>query len=252
MLIPSICIIGFLGIYAIYEKSKSFEVKNTILTQSLGTQITSHLNDSKIALSSLSTSITRYDPFWFNWVLSNFLQAYPHFERLIYLDATGKVLATSPKANDLISMELFIDQVSSIPSVLSAPVVSPATQKLVVYIGIRLQNGNIIIGELNLSSLQEHLSNILPEGEGELILCDAYGNLISHPDFQRVLTQDNVGQLSIIREFDQSPIYKAVYKDEDTYYLGTIANVAETNWLVLISKPLREVFLPIVSPSSPF
>lgn len=248
MLIPSICIIAFLGIYAIYEKSQSFEVKNTILTQSLGTQITSHLSDAKIALSSLSTSITRYDPFWFNWVLSNFLQAYPHFERLIYLDATGKVLATSPKAGDLISMELFLDQVSSVPNVLSAPLVSPATQHLVVYVGVRLQNGNIIIGELNLSGLQKHLGNILPEGEGELILCDAYGNLISHPDFQRVLTQDNVGQLSIIREFEKEGIYKAIYKDEGKYYLGTIANVAETNWLVLISKPLQEVFLPIISP----
>lgn len=248
MLVPSICLIVFLGIYAIYEKSQSFEVKNSILTQSLGKQITSHLGDAKVALSSLSSSITRYDPFWFNWVLSNFLQAYPHFERLIYLDATGKVLATSPKASDLLSMELFIDKVSSTPTVVSDPIPSPATQNLVVYIGIRIQNGNIIIGELNLSSLQKHLDNLLPANEGTLILCDAYGNLISHPDFQRVLTQDNIGELSILREFDRSSIYTTIYENDSVYYLGTIGKVTDTNWLVLISKPLRDVFLPIISP----
>lgn len=248
MLVPSICLIIFLGMYAVYEKGQSFEVKNSILTQSLGKQITSHISDAKVALSSLSTSITRYDPFWFNWVLSNFLQAYPHFERLIYLDTTGKVLATSPKASDLISMEHFIDKVSSIPAVISDPTPSPATQNLVVYLGIRMQNGNIIIGELNLNSLQAHLSNLLPPKEGELILCDAYGNLISHPDFNRVLTQDNVGHLSIIREFDRAKLLTTIYEEKDTYYLGTIATVAETDWLVLISKPLSEVFLPIISP----
>lgn len=248
MLIPSICLILSLGAYAAYEKSHDFEVKNSILTQSLGKHISAHLNDAKIALASLSTSITRYDPFWFHWVLSNFLQAYPHFERLVYLDQSGKILATSPQASELISMEVFIDKVSMKPTIVSDPIPSPATQNLVVYIGIRLQNGNILIGELSLSSLQSHLENLLPKGEGILILSDSYGNLISHPNFTRVLTQDNIGDLDILREFESGTHHTALYEDEDVYFLGTISKISQTNWLLLISKPIKEVFLPILSP----
>lgn len=249
MLIPSICLILLIGAYATYEKGQDFQVKNTILTQSLSRHITAHINDAKVALTSLSTTITRYDPFWFHWVLSNFLQAYPHFERLVYLDMEGKILATSPEASDLLSMELFIDKVTTTPVVLSRPLPSPASQNLVVYIGVRLPTGNILIGELSLKTLQGHLKNLLPHEEGILILTDRYGNLIAHPDFQRVLTQDNIGSLSIIREFDTKDIQNTtIYEENRTYFLGTISEISGTQWLLLISKPIKEIFLPILSP----
>lgn len=248
MLVPSICLILLLGAYAAYEKSHDFEVKNTILAQSLGRHISSHVNDAKVALSSLSTSITRYDPFWFHWVLSNFLQAYPHFERLVYIDTKGKILAASPQASDLISMQTFTTKVKATPTIISNPIPSPATQNLVVYIGIRLNNGNILIGELSLETLQEHLTNLLPIDEGSLILSDSYGSLISHPDFQRVITQDNIGNLSIFHEFTKGNQLTTVYKDDSQYFLGTISKVPQTEWILLIFKPVSEVFLPVLSP----
>jgi len=248
MLIPSICLILLLGAYSVYEKKIDFEVKNSIVTRSLGSHISSHLNDAKVALGSLSISITRYDPFWFHWVLSNFLQAYPHFERLVYLDSNGKVLASSPQASDLISMELFIDKVTTSPTIISEPTPSPATQNLVIYIGVRLQNGNILIGELSLHTLQENLETLLPSDEGLLILCDAYGNLISHPNFNKVLTRDNLGHLDIIHNFNEGTYHTAIYSEDNTYFIGTISQIKQTEWLLLISKPLQKVFLPILSP----
>jgi len=248
MLVPSIVLILFLGTYAAYEKSHDFEVKNSILTQSLGRQVSAHLNDAEVALSSLSTSITRYDPFWFHWVLSNFLQAYPHFERLVYLDSKGKILAASPQTSDLISMQLFIDKATSTPSIVSKPMPSPATHTFVVYIKVRLNNGNVLVGELSLKTLQEFLTNILPANEGLPILCDSYGNLIAHPDFQRVLTQDNIGNLSILREFTSGSHYTSIYDENDQYFFGTASRVPQTDWILLITKPLSDVFLPILSP----
>lgn len=248
MLIPSIVLILLLGTYAAYKISHNFEAKNSVLTQSLGRQVSSHINSAKIALSSLSASITRYDPFWFHWVLSNFLQAYPDIERLIYLDPKGKILAASPQASNLLSMQLFIDKTTSTPSIISKPMPSPATHMVVVYIGVRLQNGNILVGELSLKTLQEYLTNIVPANEGVSVLCDSYGNLIAHPDFERVLTQDNIGSLSILREFKNKSHYTTIYKDENSYYFGTVSKIPETDWVLLITKPLSEVFLPIISP----
>lgn len=248
MLIPSLCLILLLGAYAAYEKNQDFEIKNSILAQSLGRHISSHVNDAKVALTSLSTNITRYDPFWFHWVLSNFLQAYPHFERLVYIDAKGKILASSPQASTLLSMQSFTSKVTSSPTIISSPIPSPATQNLVVYVGIRLNNGNILIGELSLNTLQEHLTDLLPKSEGSLILSDSYGGLVSHPNFQRVVTQDNIGNLSIFHSFDKGALRTTIYQDEGHLYLGTISKVPQTDWTLIIYKPVSEVFLPIISP----
>lgn len=248
MLVPSICIILLLGLYAAYEKSKAFQIQNTVLIEALGKHVISQTNDAKSALASLSTSITRYDPFWFHWVLNNFLLAYPHYERLIYLSPNGKLLATSPQLSTLISMESFIEKVTDEPTLLSKPTTSPLTHKIVVYIGMRMANGNILIGELSVKSVHEHFADMLPPGEGKLVLCDYYGNLISHPDYDKVRTQENIGHLSIIRDFRSKGGHTAIYESDDTYYYGTLAAIQPTNWLLLISQPVQSVFMPVLAP----
>lgn len=249
MLIPSICLIILLGAYSVYEKSINFEQKNSILAESISRNLSSLLSDAKVGLNSLSTSITRYDPFWYSWVLNNFLQAYQHFDRLFYLDPTGRILATSPQEDHLpLAMHLFADTVTKTPQIVSSAMISPITQKLVVYIGVKLDNGNILVGELGIGNLHKHLNTILPSDQGELILCDAYGKLISYPDYSRVELQENIGTLSILKEFSSGSHYTTIYKDHDIYYLGTISRVNQADWLLIVAKPIREVFLPILSP----
>jgi len=248
LLLPTICLILFLGAYAAYEQSYNFEIKNTILTQSTGQHISSHLNDAQIALTSLSTNITRYDPFWYHWVLSNFLQAYKHFERLLYLDPKGKILAASPQSGTLLSMQPIINKIDMIPTIISRPLISPATHNLVVYIGIRLTNGNFLIGELGLNGLHQNLKALLPAQDGQLVLCDAYGNLISHPNYTLVTTQENIGHLPILKKFQSKQSHTTIYEEDDTYYLGTASRIPQTDWTLIISKPVSDVFLPILSP----
>lgn len=248
MLIPSITLILFLGVYAAYEEIQDFEVKNSVLAQSLGRQISSHLDGAKETLDSLSTSITRYDPFWFQWVLTSFTQAYPDFERLLYIDPTGRIIAASPRSIDLISIQPFTKKVTRESAILSKPTLSPASDQLVLYMGIKLDNDNALIGELSLETFQKHLHELLPDEEGELILCDAYGNLISHPDFNRVMTQDNIGSLSILQESLKDGYYTGIFEEEDVYYLGTASRIQQTDWVLLIFKPIKSIFLPILSP----
>ncbi|MEF2229534.1 MAG: ATP-binding protein [Pseudodesulfovibrio sp.] len=248
MLIPSICLIFLLGAFTVFQNSREFEMKNSVLSQSISRNIASNIGDAKTGLNSLSASINRYDPFWYSWVLSNFLQAYHHFERLLYLDSTGRVLATSPQeAHAPLYMRHFADKVDQNPRIISPPVTSPVTHNLVIYIGVRLENGSVLIGELSLKQLYQQVRNIFPPEEGVLILCDAHGTLISHPDFTRVQQQENVGNLSILRDFTSGASHTDIYNDQGTHYLGTVAKVPQTNWFLIIGKPVRKVFLPIIS-----
>lgn len=248
MLIPSLCLIMSLGVYAAYEKSLDFENKNIILTQSLSKSIASYLQNAESALSSLAQNIDRYDPFWYNWVLDNFLLAYPHFQRLTYLGQSGEVIATSPQSHSILAIGNFLDEVTRQAAVISEPTISPETHNLVVFVGMRLENGTILLGELSLESMQRNLDDLLPEDQGTLILTNSYGNLISHPDFHRVLTQDNIGNLSILREYEKGEPETALYKDGEHYWLGTISDISPINWRIIISTSVEKVFLPILSP----
>lgn len=248
MLIPSLCLIMSLGVYAAYEKSLDFENKNIILTQSLSKSIASYLQNAESALSSLAQNIDRYDPFWYNWVLDNFLLAYPHFQRLTYLSQSGEVIATSPQSHSILAIGNFLDKVTRQAAVISEPTISPETHNLVVFVGMRLENGTILLGELSLESMQRNLDELLPEDQGTLILTNSYGNLISHPDFYRVLTQDNIGDLSILREYEKGEPETALYKDGEHYWLGTISEISPINWRIIISNSVKKVFLPILSP----
>jgi|GEM_PF-3037789 len=248
MLIPSICLILSLGIYAAYEKSYDFEAKNIILTQSISKHITNYITDAESALTSLSHNITRYDPFWFHWVLNNFLLAYPHYERLIYLDSTGKILAAAPQSTSLLAMGALLDDTTDKAMVISEPTISAETLQLVIYIAMRLENNNVLLGELNMQALQNNMKDLLPMNQGRLILTDAYGNLISHPDFSRVLTQDNIGNMTILREYKEGVPRTTIYKNNDVYRLGTISKIQKTDWRIIISTSVKEVFLPILSP----
>ncbi|MDD3313307.1 MAG: ATP-binding protein [Pseudodesulfovibrio sp.] len=223
-------------------------MKNSVLSQSISRNLSAHIGDAEIGIESLSASITRYDPFWYGWVLNNFIQAYHHFERLIYLDANGQVLASSPlEYHNPLAITRFSAVIGREPKILSTPVLSPISDNPIIYIGVRGDNGNMLIGELSLRELYRHVGNLLPTDEGMIILCDAYGKLISHPDFSNVQQQVNISNIGLLSDQPFEGINSSIYKDMDTYYLGTVSKVPETDWRLIIAKPLDKVFFPILS-----
>jgi PAS domain S-box-containing protein len=248
VLVPSLCFILLLGGYIAFEKTRDFELRNRILTQSLSKQIIAHVADAEAALGSLAQTMARYDEFWFQTMLNNFLQSSPHLERLAYLDPQGRIMAAAPAQSELLTMQLFMDRVTDRPSIISAPITSPTTHNIVVYIGMRMADGSMLVGELSLNTFQHHLNDLLPEEEGSVILCDTYGNLISHPDPHRVAIQDNIGHLDILDEIRGKADVTTLFTEDDTLYIGTASRVLPLDWIILISKPVDEVFLPILGP----
>lgn len=248
VLVPSLFFILLLGGYIAYEKTRDFELRNTILAQSLSKQIIAHVTDAEAALGNLATAMERSDPFWYTTALANFLRSYPHVEGLAYLDPNGRVLGSSPAGSDLLTMQLFIERVTETPAIISNPITSPASHNVVVYIGLRTPSGNVLVGELSMSAFQRHIEELLPPDEGRVILSDRYGNLVSHPDLHRVAIQDNIGNLDILHDLPSHGSTTALFDDDGTYYIGTISRIRQLDWIILIVKPASEVFLPIVTP----
>ncbi|MUM78472.1 response regulator [Pseudodesulfovibrio sp. F-1] len=248
VLFPSLCFILLLGGYITLEKTKDFERRNIIIAQSLSKQIVSHVADAENALGSLAQTMARYDDFWFQTMLNNFLQSAHHMERLLYLDADGKILASAPARSELLAIRQFIDRVTSRPSIISPPIASPITHDMVVYLGVRGPDGKVLAGELSMQTFQHHLEDLLPRTEGSVVLCDTFGNLISHPDSNRVATQENIGHLPILRDTLEGHTRTAFYREHGAGYIGTVFKIEPLNWIILISRPVEEVFLPLLGP----
>ncbi|MFH1912847.1 MAG: response regulator [Pseudomonadota bacterium] len=248
VLIPSICFILVLGGYIAYAKTRDFERRNAIIAQSLSKQITSHVADAGNALDSLVQTMARSDDFWFQTMLNSFLQSAQHMERLLYLDADGRILASAPARSELLSIRQFIDRVTRHSSIISPPIASPITHDIVVYMGVRGPDGRVLAGELSMTTFQHHLEDLLPRSEGTVILCDTFGNLISHPDSKRVATQDNIGHLDILRRMHDRQSLTAFYRENGEGYIGTAFKIEPFDWIILISRPVHDVFLPILGP----
>ena len=250
VLVPNLFFILLLGGYVAYEKTHDFEQQNTILAQSLSKQITTHVTDAEAAIGSLASALERYDPFWHTTAMANFLKSYPHVVGLAYLDPEGRILSSSPAGSDLLTMQLFIERVTEVPAIISNPITSPISHNVVVYVGLRMPSGNVLVGELSMSAFQSHIEDLLPPNEGSVILSDRYGNLISHPDLHRVAIQDNIGNLDILHSVRHSGSYTALFNNDGTYCIGTVSKIPQLNWIILITKPASQVFLPIITPTA--
>jgi len=176
--------------------------------------------------------------------MHEFLTASPYFERVLWLDKDKRVRSVVPSGKEGTEFPLSLDTAGNGFLILSRPIPSPTSGHLVVYIGAPSPSGDLLVGELNLSVFQKNLQDLQPEGKGSIILVDAFGNLISHPDHKRVERQENIGDLQAIRESTETPTSR-VFRAGKELVFGTSVRLADTGWVLLTTKPVVALFGPL-------
>jgi len=173
--------------------------------------------------------------------IQEFLTASPYFDRVLWVDKDKRVRAVVPLGTKGHEFPLSLDATGQGFQILSRPIPSPETGHLVIYIGARAPHGDLLAAELDLSIFQSNLQELLPEGKGSIILVDAFGNLISHPERERVERQENIGDLQAIRESSEVPTSR-VFRYGDGFVFGTSVRLADTGWVLLTIKPVEALF----------
>jgi len=176
--------------------------------------------------------------------MQEFITASPYFERVLWVDKDKRVRAVLPLGTKGHEFPLNLDATGHGFLILSRPIPSPETGHLVVYIGARAPRGDLLAAELDLSVFQSNLQELLPEGKESIILVDAFGNLISHPEHERVERQENIGGLQVIRESSEEPTSR-VFRDGNTLVFGTSVRLADTGWVLLTTKPVEALLGPL-------
>jgi len=179
--------------------------------------------------------------------LGDMLSVMPQMERMLLVDNTNTVLFSEPQAPEGVDFPIRFDEPAGRRLLLSRPIYSTQTGKTTVYLGVKTASGQTLAGELNLSELTANIEAFGSLGPGEAVVCDAYGNLISHPDENMVAVQANVGGWRLF-SMDLRDKGYSIFGQDGAFYLGARAPVDKLGWLVMVVTPAGEALAPVLGP----
>ncbi len=177
---------------------------------------------------------------------------------LVYrLDGTGLMIYHYPEGpsttlgNDFSFRDYYQKALTTTEPLISLGRISPTTQQAVATAVIPIWDGDEFIGlvgtNMRLSSFSETLSSIAneyrPEQQFELLILDAGGKVIAHPDSEKLLM--DVGELfpGIADEFHNREEGNFVKDNgEGVEYLYSLVQIPRSNWAVMVGRPTSVAF----------
>ncbi len=243
LVLPGLFAILLLGAFGLHRMIQNFSHEGKAFAGSIARYVEVYLDDAFIHLDSIGAQyMARNDGA--DKPRFSVLSFDPHFRKIMLVDQERNILASSPTGAEGEHFGLNFDAGGADRLILSRPVPSQETGSLVLYVGRRIGEG-LLVGELDLEAFQHHMSALLVPDQGNLIITDAFGNLITHPDMRRVMTQDNIGGDGIFHKADQGGrLILARDQDSHSFVIASALPVPLTGWRILIVKPLAEVAGP--------
>ena len=181
-------------------------------------------------------------------------RTYKGFDALYLIDRQGALLARSPSSTQFptgmdMSSQPYFNQILNELSV-SKAYISPFTGNPIVYLSLPFgKDGNILVGELNLASLQENIVSTSLPGTSTFFITDKEGVLLAYPQFDRVRRQDDIRQLGIVERARQGQTRQIFWAD-GSMEVCIVSTVPQTGWLVGIQAPFLAVYGPFLIPSA--
>ncbi len=238
----SVVVIGALG----YLGERSLERRRQQTARYMARFVDQYL-DQAIRLLGAAARVAESTPSKNSVFMQGVLEAYSFFDTLYFLDADQKIkllFPTDPRymGLDMSNLPFFKQSGQEKDFTISRPFISLRTGNPTVYLSRPLARGDQIVGELNLGSLQDEISQgrDAPD-QGMVFILDQFGMLLAHPDAGLVRQQTNRSNLKIFR--------RGLRKDTTQFYkyagrmvLGSTARVERVGWVVVDQVPLSVAF----------
>ncbi len=248
VLVPALALVLVVTGLSVWSQKRNAERLNILLAETMARYVGNFVSESFAVLGGMEDLAAQGD---MKSVASQMLQLRrisPNFDRLLLVDRARRVVLTEPAGREGVDFSIRFDNVEGRNLVLSRPIFAHPSRKIVIYIGRHLEKGGLLlIAELNLESLATHLSNLMTEERSRIIVTDAFGNVIVHPDRRLVETQANIGDSPLFKVSSEGG-NSVVFKSGARYVLGTAAVIPELGWRVFVERPAGHVFTPALVP----
>lgn len=247
LFIVSIVAIGFAG----YWSLTTIEAQQEDIANAQAWEVSRYLDQASRTLKSVAIAAESAPRDANSQILESNWRAYEYFDTLYYLDESSRIKVMVPSnprylGLDMSSMPNFIQGEISEEVTISPPFISLRTGYPTVYIIYYLQDGNAVVGELSLLSLQNEIAGAIGEDESHFVfILDQFGNLIAHPSLTLVREQANLGELELFRQRDTGR-QSLIYDYSDMKVIGSASLVEGVDWLVINQIPLSTALSPYI------
>ena len=221
----------------------------------LAQQSEKYLLETENLLHAVAISITEISSERQVALLAQVRANFPRFSSVFLLDENGRVIVEDTDTTSLLRLDMsgesyYKHAKESSGVYFSDPFVSLASQLVSITAAHPIyENGElqgIVVGELNLTLLQDSIKKIYAGDDAESFIVDNRGTLIVHPNQQWVQEQRNLGDFPIIRDALSGIEQSDQYYDNHlgVWVIGSVKPM-KNNWTVVTIQPTQTANRPI-------
>ena len=230
------------------KQQERFNTSISYATEAFIRYSTNELTEIVLAISDSPTEIMQA-------LLDSQQKIHNYFDTIYLISNAGKIEAMTPLDKrylnfDMSRQDYYLSIDCTKDSNISNTSTSLRTGMPTVYIARCTDTGHIVVGELNLSSLQETTLIGMEQFPAiKVLVVDEYGTLLAHPDFKKVEFQENISQWDIVEEGFENINTSRYYRRDGTFWFGTTQKVNPVGWLIITEIPFLTLYGPSIGAS---
>ncbi len=248
--IVPIIAIGGVAFYSVTTNMRQeITARHFLLARSLAGEVDQFLEEPLGLLRQIAFIVEQQHvitPDETNAYLDSVLRNYQSFEAIWMLDTAGKVTHLAPYHPDFAMLDASAQEFFQAPADTHAPywsltaISSPAGNPTLT-VSIALASGRLV-GFLNLAALSAITDKVMIGARGYAAIIDRDGTIIAHPDHALMAQRNNVGHLEIVKQGRRRYEGVIAYSELGQRYIGCVALVHATRWIVIVTQPVNEAF----------
>ena len=226
--------------------------KNLLLAQSYARELDRFLGDSFRRQQHLANLLEK-KPITLEGKFKNYftteVSGEDDLEMVRVLDKEGVVVYLTPFDQNILGLDMSRQDYCLAAKERQAPYwsnvfISPQTGRTTIALAIPYDQG-MVVGHLSLSAVHEVIDSLNLVPGGYVAVLDRDGTAIAHFNHALVEQRANLSNHTHIAEGLRGHEGTFHYSINDQSHIGSVAVVARTKWVVTVSQPLAEIFLPI-------
>jgi len=226
------------------------------LSRSIANTVVTYTDSAKRVLDALSQAMKTADRTHLKQFLTDTHSAYSYFDTLYILGLDGRLGLMTPLDHQYIGLDLtrqpyYAKARQQKSTFVSAPFISMRSGKPTVYLAKSVESGRMVVGELNLSTLQANINAAIGRDRENLVfVADRAGSLLAHSNSQLVVEQHSVGHMEIVRQGLETESTK-IYRASTGWVFGAAVPIESLDWVVISQQSLKSALGPLVRVVAP-
>ncbi len=256
--LPLLCL-GTISYYYLNQKIEEYgERTNRLVAETVATEISSYLRNSLNVLEQVGI-LLRSDHLQLvetAAILDMIVTESDYIETLYVVDRTRRIInigltneyneeRKKHLGGDLASLNIFVNIEFLLGPYWSNTYVSPFSGRKSSALIFPSAGDQFIIGIVDIEYLHSYIESRWEQRDTLTIVVDEYGETVYRPGSAKLEGQQNIAATIPFKEAQLGIFGNYEVMLGNTAFIGSTANIAETNWLVMIVEPLAEANKPL-------